>query len=216
MQNAAFLLLALFSAVVLTRPIVTALILLALLFVAGGTSLVFERRAFCRHMCPVGGFIGLYSQLAPIELRVKDTAVCASHKTKTCYTGNASGYGCPWQVFPAGLAKNTNCGLCFECVRTCPYDNIAFNLRAFGADVLQSSGRRLDEAFKAFIMLSCAVIYIAVMLGPWATLKTTAYAVGSQAWLVYALTFLLIVLVVFPGTFLLAVQLGLWLGNLEG
>ena len=30
-----------------------------------GTSLVFERRAFCRYLCPVGGFIGLYSQSRP-------------------------------------------------------------------------------------------------------------------------------------------------------
>src|SRR5512143_4072671 len=129
MQNIAFTLLALFSAVVLTQPSVTGLVLLILLVVALGTGLIFERRAFCRYLCPVGGFIGLYSQLAPVEVRVKDRAVCAAHLEKTCYTGGTDGYGCPWQVFPGALAKNTYCGTCFECLRTCPHDNVAFNLR---------------------------------------------------------------------------------------
>ena len=75
------------------------------LLVAIGASLVFERRAFCRYLCPVGGFIGLYSQSAPLELRVVDASVCASHTEKTCYTGSSQGYGCPWQVFPGGLGQ---------------------------------------------------------------------------------------------------------------
>ena len=58
-QNGAFLLLALFSAVILTVPRVSALVLAAFLLVAIAASLIFERRAFCRYLCPVGGFIGL-------------------------------------------------------------------------------------------------------------------------------------------------------------
>ncbi len=207
-QNAAFVLLALFATVILTQPFATALVLLGLLLVATATSIIFERRAFCRYLCPVGGFIGLYSQLAPVELRVKDTAICASHRVKTCYTGNAEGYGCPWQVFPAGLVKNINCGLCFECVRTCPYHNIALSVRAPGADLAQARGRRLDEAFKAFIMLGSSIIYVALMLGPWGALKSIAYSVGSLDWLIYVLTFISFVLVLMPGVFFLAVLAG--------
>lgn len=213
LQNAGFVLLALFAAVVLTRPVVTSVVLLALILVATGIGVVFERRSFCRYLCPVGGFVGLYSQLAPVELRVKDTSVCASHDVKTCYAGSADGYGCPWQVFPPGLVKNVNCGLCLECVRTCPHDNIAFNLRAPGADLLQPRGRKLDEAFKGFIMLGSSLVYITVMLGPWGALKTAAYSVGSVPWLIYAASFLLFVLAVVPGGFLLAVGAGLRLSR---
>ncbi|MDT8304549.1 MAG: 4Fe-4S binding protein, partial [Anaerolineae bacterium] len=116
LQNAGFLLLALFSAVVLTNALVTALVLAAFLLLATATAVVYERRAFCRYLCPVGGFIGLYAQTAPLEVRVKDTAVCASHREKTCYSGSSSGdyrgFGCPWGVFPSGLVKNTYCGIC--------------------------------------------------------------------------------------------------------
>ncbi len=210
LQNAGFLLLALFSLPILTRPAITALVLLALLLVATGLSLVYERRVFCRALCPVGGFVGLYATVAPVELRVRDPRVCASHAEKACYVGNASGYGCPWFVFPGSLTRNTPCGLCAECLRACPLDNVVINLRPFGADLVQEKGWRLDEAFKGLIMLSCAVLYSAVLLGPWGELKAAANAVMTPAWLVYALIFLVLNVLVVPGLFLGAVALGRW------
>ncbi len=208
LQNITFALVALFSAVVLTQPRITAVLLTAFLFVAVGASVIFERRAFCRYLCPVGGFIGLYSQLAPIEVRVKDIDMCAAHTEKTCYTGSVDGYGCPWQVFPGSLAKNTYCGTCLECLRTCPQDNVAVNLRPFGADLIQPSGQKLDETFKGLIMLGSAIVYSAVLLGPWGALKSAAYNVGSGAWFAYAAAFLVFILAVLPGTFLLAASWG--------
>src|SRR3990172_7724733 len=122
-------------------PNVTGIVLAAMLFGAIGLSTVFERRAFCRYLCPVGGFIGLYSQAAPIELRIKDKQVCVTCDGKPCYNGSANGYGCPWDVFPGGLTRNTYCGLWLECLRTCPHDNIAVNLRPFSADLAKPSTR---------------------------------------------------------------------------
>ncbi len=208
LQNGAFSGVAVCSAVVLTQPRITAVVLLAFLFVAIGTSLVYERRAFCRFLCPVGGFIGLYAQLAPVALRVKNKATCAAHVEKTCYRGSSDGAGCPWLLYPGTLAKNTYCGLCLECVRTCPHDNIAVNLRRFGADLLSPTGRRLDEAFKGFIMLGAAIVYSAVMLGPWGPLKLAAYDIGSARWFTYALAVLVFLNGVLPGLFLCAVQSG--------
>lgn len=220
LQNLAFTGVALFSTVVLTQPRATALVLAGFLLVAVIASLAFERRAFCRYLCPVGGFIGLYSQLAPLEVRVKDTAVCAAHTQKTCYAGQAggpnAGYGCPWDVFVGAQVKNTSCGTCMECLRTCPHDNVAVLLRPFGADLDVPSGRKLDEAFKAFIMLGSAAVYAAVLLGPWGALKTAAYSVGSLPWLGYALAFLAILFGLLPGLFSLAVRAGVaWSGSAQ-
>lgn len=206
LQNISFLLLALFSSVLLTTPSITGIVLAAMLFAAIGLSMIFERRAFCRHLCPVGGFIGLYSQVAPIELRIKDKQVCVQCEGKPCYNGSTAGYGCPWGVFPGGLTKNTYCGLCMECIRTCPHDNIAVNLRPFSADLAKPS-TRIDEAFKAFIMLGSAIIYAGVLLGPWGAFKDAAYNVGSSAWFMYAISFLAIIFVILPGLFSLAVYL---------
>lgn len=204
LQNISFLLLALFSSVLLTTPNITGVVLTGMLFAAMGLSTIFERRAFCRYLCPVGGFIGIYSQTAPIELRIKEKQVCATCDGKPCYKGSSAGYGCPWDVFPGGLTKNTYCGLCMECIRTCPRDNIAVNLRPFSADLAKPS-TRMDEAFKAFIMLGSAMIYAAVLLGPWGVFKDAAYNVGTQAWFMYALVFLTIIFGILPGSFTLGI-----------
>ena len=204
LQNISFLLLALFSSVLLTTPNITGIVLAAMLFAAIGLSTIFERRAFCRYLCPVGGFIGLYSQTAPIELRIKDKQVCVTCEGKPCYNGSQAGYGCPWDVFPGGLTKNTYCGLCMECIRTCPHDNIAVNLRPFSAD-LAKPFTRMDEAFKAFIMLGSAMIYAGVLLGPWGAFKDAAYNVGTSAWSIYAIIFLAIIFVILPGFFTIGI-----------
>ncbi len=204
LQNISFLLLALFSSVLLTTPNITGIVLAAMLFAAIGLSMIFERRSFCRYLCPVGGFIGLYSQTAPIELRIKDKQICVKCEGKPCYNGSSAGYGCPWDVFPGGLAKNTYCGLCMECIRTCPRDNIAVNLRPFSADLAKPS-TRMDEAFKAFIMLGSAMIYAGVLLGPWGVFKDAAYSVGSSAWFVYAAVFLGIIFLIMPSLFALCI-----------
>ncbi len=204
LQNISFLLLALFSSVLLTTPNITGIVLAVMLFAAIGLSTIFKRRTFCRYLCPVGGFIGIYSQTAPIELRIKEKQVCATCKGKPCYNGSSAGYGCPWDVFPGGLTKNTYCGLCMECIRTCPHDNIAVNIRPFSTDLAKPS-TRMDEAFKAFIMLGSAMIYAGVLLGPWGALKDAAYNVGTDAWFIYAVAFVSMIFIVLPGLFTLGI-----------
>lgn len=206
-QNISFTLVALFSSIILTIPVVTSVVLAAMLFLAIGLGMVFERRAFCRYLCPVGGFIGLYAQTAPIELRIKDKNVCAQCVGKPCYNSSALGAGCPWDVFPGGLTKNTYCGLCMECIRTCPHDNIAVNLRSFSADLARPSAK-LDEAFKAFIMLGAALIYAYVLMGSNGAVKLAAYNVFSPAWFGYAAVFLTVIFILLPGLFWLCLKAG--------
>ncbi len=210
-QNASFILLALFSPVILTTPLVTAIVLMSMLLAAFALGLVFERRSFCRYVCPVGGFIGLYSLAAPLELRIKDKSRCLSCQDKPCYNGSAAGYGCPWGVFPAALTRNGSCGLCLECMRSCPQDNFDINLRPLGTDLLTPI-TRLDEAWKSFIMVGSAMLYAAVLLGPWGSFKVLAYNVFTPAWFGYAFVFFGVILIALPalfaGTLLLTQNLG--------
>ncbi|HEX9115621.1 MAG TPA: 4Fe-4S binding protein [Anaerolineae bacterium] len=207
-QNFGFLVIALFSALILTSPLVTGLVLLGFILVSLVTSLLFERRTFCRYLCPIGGFIGVYSQVAPVEVRVKDAAVCAAHTEKTCYTGSNDGYGCPWFNLPQKVDANTYCGMCGECLRTCPKDNIAINVRRPGLDLFRTTGRRVDEAFNALLMLTGAFVYSVVLIGPYGWLKATARAVGTPGWFAFAAVLLILNLAVVPGLFWAAVRLG--------
>ncbi|OGB96288.1 MAG: hypothetical protein A2Z31_00510 [candidate division NC10 bacterium RBG_16_65_8] len=216
LQNVGFLGVALFSAVILTRPSVTGWVLLGFLAGGVGLAMLFERRSFCRYVCPVGGFIGLYSLVAPVELRVRDPLVCRDHGTKDCYLGNEAGYGCPWLEQPWTMDRNAACGLCGECLRTCTQDNITVNLRLPGSDLLVAHGWKLDEAYKAFIMLACAAIYPVVFLGPWGWLKAWANLDTLQGFGLYALGFLALNLLALPIVHLGTAALTRWAGGLEG
>jgi polyferredoxin len=215
LQNFGFLAVAMFSTVILTRPAVSAWVLLGMILLAVLLSIFYENRVFCRYVCPVGGFIGLYSLTSTLELRVKDAQVCKDHASKDCVTGNEHSYGCPWLVFPGKLERNTYCGLCTACLTACPKDNIALNLRPFGADLLVTKGRSLDEAYKALIMLACAMLYSGVLLGPWGWLKGWANMASLPHWAAYAAGFLAVNLLLLPGLFWLTVAAARWLARLR-
>jgi hypothetical protein len=203
LQSISFLLIGLFSALTLTDPRVTGWVLLALFGLAIALSLVFERRAFCSYICPIGGFTGIYAQTAPVELRVIDTEICAKHGDKSCY------HACPWGLYPVAFRDSAACGLCMECLRACPQDNLALNLRPFGTDIGKPrTGNRLDEAFLALVMLGSALTFAAVFVGPWGWLKSAAFAIGSLRWAGYAAGFLVINLLLLPGLFALATWAG--------
>jgi ferredoxin len=173
-QSFGFLLIATFSALIVTRPVATGIVLLGLILIATVMMLIYSRRAFCRYVCPVGGFLGLFSMTSTVELRAKDKALCQKHISKDCIKGCDVSFGCPWFEYPGTMERNNFCGLCFECVKACPFDNIAVRTRPFGQDLLVKKGRGLDEAWKTFIMLTLAVLYIVVMQGPWGTIRNWA------------------------------------------
>jgi hypothetical protein len=206
LQAGGFLLIGLFGALTLTSARVTAVVLLAIIVLALALSLVFERRSFCNYLCPIGGFTGLYAQAGPVEVRVKDADVCAGHAEKTCYNA------CPWGQYPLALKSSANCGLCMECLRVCPKDNIAVNLRPWGSDLGPKTKHRLDEAFLGLVMLASALVDSAVFLGLWGQLKSAAYAIGSLPWFIFSGAFLVAALGVLPGLYTAAVWASMRLG----
>lgn len=212
LQNAAVVVMAAFSAVILTRPAATGAVLLAFSLLALCLFLVFKRRAFCRHVCPVGGFIGPYSATAPLAVRAVDPDVCLTHcgpTAKECIKGSAAGFGCPWMEYPGTLDRNLYCGMCMECLKTCPKDNIALNLRPFGAD-LTVPRRHTDEAYQALIVLTTALLYSAMMAGPWGWLRDWANLGSGQplTFVGYVGVLLVSMLVLTPAAFFVAGWLG--------
>lgn len=201
LQNFGFLGVAMFSVIILTRPNVTGWILLSLMILSTILSVLFDKRIFCRYVCPVGGFIGLYSLVAPVEVRVENPQICATHTPKDCLTGNENGYGCPWLVSPNELARNAYCGMCFECLKTCPKNNVVINLRPAGSDLMVDKERHLDEAYKGFIMLGCALLYSVVLLGPWGWIKSWANMDTLPHWAAYAAVLLATTLLIIPASF---------------
>jgi ferredoxin len=201
LMNFLFLGTTFFSGFFTVRPLATFFLLGTIIVLGILLSLIFEKRSFCLYVCPVSGFQGLYSNMAMTEIRVKDPAICAKHKLKTCEVGNKNGYGCPWLLEPHSLKRNTYCGMCLECFKTCPFDNMAFNLRPPGADLLVNDKRGLDEAWKSFIMLAIAIMFYVAMMGPWGQLKDWVRGNSLQGWLTFITLHTTSALLGIPGIF---------------
>jgi hypothetical protein len=201
LMNFLFLGTTFFSGFFTVKPLATFFLLGGIIVVGIVLSLVFEKRSFCLYVCPVSGFQGLYSNAAMTEIRVKDPAVCAKHKNKTCVTGNRKGYGCPWLLEPHSFKRNTYCGMCLECFKTCPFDNMAFNVRPPGTDLLVNEKRGLDEAWKSFIMVAIAVMFYTAMMGPWGWLKDWVRGATLGGWLRFVGLHTAFALLALPGIF---------------
>jgi ferredoxin len=152
---------------VVRSPRVTAVIVLIVAGLAVGIGLFFERRSFCRHLCPIGGLIGIYAMTAPVELRAKQTSVCAADREKACFRGTDSVAGCPMFEFPGSLERNNYCNLCGQCVTACTHGNLALRVRAFGQDLWAAKRRVLDESYLAIALVGLTYLVTAQMLAAW-------------------------------------------------
>lgn len=149
-------------------PDYTAILLAMMAGMAVLLGLVFRRRAFCLLLCPAGAVFGLYARLAPLELRVKEQAVCAGCAGKPCIATapalkratlgsqavqwRSRPEGCPVELVPAELDDSAACTLCLNCVRSCCNDNIRVGLRPFGAD-LSPKGMDAGESLFFVVLL---------------------------------------------------------------
>ncbi|MFB2838146.1 cyclic nucleotide-binding domain-containing protein [Floridanema evergladense] len=114
-------------------------------------SLIYERRLWCRYLCPIGGMNGMFAKLAIVELR-STQQVCGSQcSTFGCFKGSPATpvnfpdalptegqetEGCPLYSHPAQLQDNRDCVLCMTCLKACPNRSVQLNLRFPTADLL--------------------------------------------------------------------------------
>jgi len=152
---------------IIRSPQMTAWLIIILGVIAFATGIIFQRRSFCRYLCPITGLQGLYSMVSPVELRSVDRSRCLKECHQDCYRGNEGGRGCPMFEFPMTMERNTYCNFCFECVKSCPPGNLTLRLRPFAKDLWASGRRWLDESYLALVLVGITTIVTAQMLSGW-------------------------------------------------
>jgi transcriptional regulator with AAA-type ATPase domain/NAD-dependent dihydropyrimidine dehydrogenase PreA subunit len=140
---------------------------LLLLITAGAVifSVLFERRFWCRYLCPIGGMNGLFAKLSVIELRAQQGICAASCTTYQCYKGGpqkGEGLetgGCPVYSHPAQLQDNRDCVLCMTCLKACPHRSVELNLRPPGIELWTTHQPTYAEVCLLFLLFGAVFLH---------------------------------------------------------
>lgn len=91
------------------------LAILALVLLAS----IFIHRPFCKYMCPLGAFYGLFQRISLLRLRVDESA---------CTRCGACSAVCHMQVKPFMDPNSSECIRCGKCVAACPARALSFGM----------------------------------------------------------------------------------------
>lgn len=178
---------------------------LLLLITAGAMifSAIFERRFWCRYLCPIGGMNGLFAKLAITELRAQQGICSAECTTYQCYKGGPqkgeglATLGCPLYSHPAQLEDNRDCVLCMTCLKACPHRSVELNLRPPGIELWTTHTPRVYEVALLFLLLNGVFLHQLPKLLAWLGLNLSLDDFTTHGWLaIAALTLPLLIPVV--------------------
>jgi cytochrome c oxidase assembly factor CtaG/polyferredoxin len=134
----------------------------------------FRGASFCKYVCPIGQFQFLGATLSPLEVKVREPAVCGSCTSHDCIRGNQRRRGCELDLFLPTKVGNLDCTGCLDCVRACPHENIGLLAAMPARELAQSApraslgrlARRRDLAALATIVVAGAFVNAGAMVTP--------------------------------------------------
>jgi cytochrome c oxidase assembly factor CtaG len=189
-------------------PWLTAWIAVAYFVAAFVVDGVFRGSSFCKYVCPIGQFNFVQSLISPLEVKVRESAVCAGCQTKECIRGSATVSGCGMDLFQPRKQGNLDCTFCLDCVHACPHENVGVfatfdaqglsNLSAFRSGLGRLS-RRGDVAVLVLLLVFGAFANAAGMIAPVVEWQDALMArLGDPPLILVISLFYLLALVVAP------------------
>jgi cytochrome c oxidase assembly factor CtaG len=189
------------------RPAWTACLALGYFVAAFVIDGLFRGAGFCKYLCPIGQFNFVQSLASPLEIKVRDPAVCDACRTKDCIRGRDGIPGCELHLFLPRKASNMDCTACLDCVHACPHDNVGM-IAGIPTSELWSDrqrsgigrfGQRPDIAALIVVLVFGAFANAAGMVGPVLSAQERfASLVGVRSPLLLTTAFYLFALILLP------------------
>ncbi len=199
---------------VTTSPYITALLSLVMIVLATVSLALYKNKAFCHYICPVGRTVGFYSQLAPIELRAIDQSICKNCTTLECYNGNEDIEPCPTQLLMPNLTQNTYCTSCGNCVKSCPTQNISWQLRPQSSEAVKNARPHWDEAWFMLGLLALTSFHGLTMMPFWEQwMSYFGQLIGDSGQLLTTFSLGLLIILLIPASIYVILIFVLWFVN---
>jgi polyferredoxin len=152
---------------------------------------LWQRRAFCRYLCFLGGVAGNYSRTAMISLRANEDICKTCTARAICFNGSDSVPGCPLFSFPRKLDSGAECNLCANCIKNCPNGAIEISLRKPTRELWFINKPSIEVAFLAMAIMGIVIYQNVSMLEGWPRVLARVGAILGTEWypLVFSTTF---------------------------
>jgi polyferredoxin len=168
---------------IVSSPWGSGLLLLGMTTAVVLSGALWQRRAFCRYVCFLGGVQGNYSRAGLVQLRA-DTSICATCTARAaCFNGTAEVPACPMFEFARTMDSMANCNLCANCIKSCPNDAISVGVRKPSSELWFVRKPKLPESFLAAAIMGIVLVQNVTMLDVWAgTLDRIASLTHTQSY----------------------------------
>lgn len=156
-------------------PLFTGLILLSFTIGAVLCGFVFERWTWCRHLCPLGAWSGVFAMNSIVEVRA-DANICLARRCKGiyCYFGRDNLPGCPFHQVPKIMESNRYCATCGNCLKACPNDAISIQLRWPGREFFTQKKEMRENSLISIAAIGVVAFQLFVMTESWSTIYEQA------------------------------------------
>lgn len=136
-----------------TKARATGILLLVILACAAITALLFGKRKWCKHFCPLGMMVSQFATVSMVELGVNNN-ICASH----CNSHDCVKEGnCPMGLHPCTAIGGRECVFCLSCVRNCRHGSARVNAISPRLDHLRKGIPTPGDAFFAIFVIATII-----------------------------------------------------------
>jgi polyferredoxin len=126
---------------------------------------VFGRRAWCRHLCPIGALLRIFSVASPTRVRLaSDNCIGCGKCARVCDME----INVPGELESYGEVRSTYCNVCLKCIDECSNEAIAYTMRrprismslraATNAKRISAKRRKLSKFDIAIALLWVSVV----------------------------------------------------------
>ena len=98
---------------------------------------IFIYRPFCKYICPLGAFYGLFQKISLIRMRVDEDA---------CVNCGKCARTCKMNVDPHTTPNSNECIRCRECVNACPMHALSMGIGALKPATEEKAGEEAPAA----------------------------------------------------------------------